>query len=420
MRIFYLREHLRGSLWFIPTLCVVFVIVLAEILTRIDRDHPNAISFFEGGAESARGLLSTVSSSMITFTGLVFTITIVVLQLASQQFSPRVLRTFLRDRHSQFALGVFVATFTYALMILREVRSPSGNGEEFVPNISIAAAAVLVILSLALFVDYIHHIAQSIRVGTITSSIGDETRSAIADIYDHEHTDEPVPLPSGVSVTTVTSPRSGVITSLDRDRLVSIARESDTVIEVVPAIGDYVPQGAPLLRIHGDGPMRHAPFTDCIALGMERTMQQDPAFGFRQLVDIAERGLSPAVNDPTTAVQCLDEMHDLLRRLATRAFPSGQRFDSERTLRLAFPVVSWEGYVSLACDEIRHYGRESIQIHRRMRSMIADLLTVAPEDRRAPLERQLELLDAAADRHLADEADRISARQGDEQGIGGS
>ena len=420
MRFFYLREHLRGSLWFIPTVCVVFVVVLAEVLMRVDRAHPDAVSLFEGGAESARGMLSTISSSMITFTGLVFTITIVVLQLASQQFSPRVLRTFLRDRHSQLALGVFVATFTYALMILREVRSPDGSGEEFVPNLSIAAALVLVILSLALFVDYIHHIAQSIRVGTITGSIGNETRAAIADIYDHEHTDEPVPLPTGVTVTTVPSPRSGVITSLDRDRLVSIARETDTVIEIVQAIGDFVPQTAPLLRIHGDAPMRHAPFTDCVALGMERTMQQDPAFGFRQLVDIAEKGLSPAINDPTTAIQCLDEMHDLLRRLVTRAFPSGQRFDSDGRLRLAFPVVSWDGYVSLACDEIRHYGRDSIQVHRRMRSMIADLLSIAPEERRAALERQLQLLDAAADRHLPDEADRITARQADEQGIGGA
>ena len=188
MRFFYLREHLRGSLWFIPTLCVVFVVVLAEVLTRIDRSHPDAISLFEGGAESARGMLSTISSSMITFTGLVFTITIVVLQLASQQFSPRVLRTFLRDRHSQVALGVFVATFTYALILLREVRSGDGAGDEFVPNLSIAAALILVILSLALFVDYIHHISQSIRVGTITSSIGDETREAIAgaDLPQHD------------------------------------------------------------------------------------------------------------------------------------------------------------------------------------------------------------------------------------------
>ena len=419
MRFFYLREHLRGSLWFIPTMCVLFVIVLAEVLTRFDRSHPDAVSVFEGGAESARGMLSTISSSMITLTGLVFTITIVVLQLASQQFSPRVLRTFLRDRHSQLALGVFVATFTYALLILRDVRSTDGGGQEFVPNLSIAAALALVILSLALFVDYIHHIAQSIRVGSITSSIGNETRAAIADIYDHEHTEAPVPLPAAEPVV-VHCHKSGVITSLDRDRLVSIARERDCVVEVVQAIGDFVPFGSPLLRIYGATAERAGAFLDCVAIGLERTMQQDPAFGFRQLVDIAERGLSPAVNDPTTAVQCLDEIHDLLRRLATRAFPSGQRFDADGKLRLAFPVVSWDGYVSLACDEIRHYGSGSIQIHRRMRSMITDLLSIVPDDRRPPLERQMRLLDAAADRHLLDADDRAAARQGDEQGIGGA
>ncbi len=419
MRLFYLREHLRSSLWFIPTLCVAAVVLLALVLTRIDKEFSTPV-LFDAGPEGARTVLSTISSSMITFTGLVFSITIVVLQLASQQFSPRVLRTFLRDRHSQLALGVFVATFTYSLMILREVRSDDAAGGEFVPGLSLAAAFGLVMLSLAMFVDYIHHISQSIRVGTITNAIGGETRAAISDIYDHEHTEEPVPLPSNGEVRTLPSPRSGVVTGLDRDRLVSLARESGSVVEVVPGIGDFVPHGAPLLRLHGGDIEDADRFTDCVGLGPERTMQQDPAFGFRQLVDIAERSLSPAVNDPTTAVQCLDEIHDLLRRVGGRAFPSGQRFDDSGALRLAFPVVSWEDYVSLAFDEIRQYGRESIQVHRRMRSILVDLQSVVPPERGIPLRRQLRLLDAASERHLLDKEDRDSAREADEQGLGGS
>ncbi len=382
MRFFDLRERLRGGLWFIPTMCVLSAVAMAVLLIRLDGRYDFSFTF-KGGPDSAQTFLSTVSSSMITFTGLVFTITIVVLQLASQQFSPRVLRTFLRDRHSQLALGIFTATFTYSLIVLRSVRSEEAAGGQFVPALAVTFAFALVMLSLALFVDYIHHIAQSIRVPTITHSVSDETRSAISDIYDHEHTAAPVPLPQGLPRRVVPAPRRGVITGLDRDRLVSLAQAADAVVEVVPAIGDYVPQGAPLLNIYGST-ADPAAFVDAVGIGLERTMQQDPAFGFRQLVDVAERGLSPAVNDPTTAIQCLDEIHDLLRRLAVRAFPSGQRFDDSGELRLSFPVTSWEGYVDLSFDEIRQYGRASIQVHRRLRSIIMDLLSSAGRTSRSP------------------------------------
>ena len=420
MRFFRWRESLRSSLWLIPSLCVASAVVLALGLIELDRRVRVPLAF-EGGPESAQTFLSTISSSMITFTGLVFTITIVVLQLASQQFSPRVLRTFLRDRHSQFALGVFTATFAYALVVLRAVRADDGSaGGEFVPGIAVTVAFALVMLSLALFVDYIHHIAQSIRVSSITNSIGDETRTAIADIYDHEHTEAPVPLPAGGHVHEVFAPKRGIVTALDRDRLVALAETHGSVVEVIPAIGDYVAEGSLLLRVHGgSAPDPHA-FADHIGLGPERTMQQDPAFGFRQLVDIAERGLSPAVNDPTTAVQCLDEIHDLLRRLASRPFPSGQRFGPSGEVRLAFPVTSWDGYVSLACDEIRLYGGDSIQVHRRLRSMLVDLLSVAAPERDGPLRLQLRLLDDSADLNLDHPEDRESAKQADEQGIGGT
>jgi uncharacterized membrane protein len=418
MRFFRWRESLRTSLWLIPALCVATAAGLGLLLVEIDRNLDATIGF-RGGPDSAHTFLSTISSSMITFTGLVFTITIVVLQLASQQFSPRVLRTFLRDRHSQFALGVFTATFAYALIILRAVRTEASAGGEFVPSLSVSVAFILVMLSLALFVDYIHHIAQSIRVPSITSSIAEETREAISDIYDHEHTDVPVPLPMGGRVVDLPAPKRGILTALDRDRLVSLAQREDCVVEVVPAIGDFVPEGSTLLRLHGK-PAEPGAFVDQVGLGPERTMQQDPAFGFRQLVDIAERGLSPAVNDPTTAVQCVDEIHDLLRRLAVRAFPSGQRFDASGSLRLSFPVTSWDGYISLACDEIRQYGGGSIQIHRRLRSMLEDLMSVAPRERHAPLRRQLTLLDESADLNLDHASDRASAKESDEQGIGGT
>ena len=419
MRFFRWQETLRGSLWFIPTLCVVGAILLALFLTELDRSSSFGFAF-GGGADSARNFLSTIASSMITFTGLVFTITIVVLQLASQQFSPRVLRTFLRDRHSQFALGIFTATFIYALVVLREVRGEEGGGDAFVPGLAVTASFALVILSLAMFVDYIHHIAQSIRVGSITTAVSNETREAIADIYDHPHVEQGLPLPGGGASSSIPAPHRGVLQGLDRDRLTALAIKNDVLVEIVPAVGDFVPEGSPLMRIYGETEPARQPLLDCVAIGMERTMRQDPAFGLRQLVDIAERSLSPAINDPTTAVQCLDELHDLLRQLVTRAFPTGQRADAEGNLRLAFPVTTWESYVSLACDEIRQYGKESLQVHRRMRSMLLDILELAPDERRAAVSKQLRLLDRVADMHLDHEEDQAKARQADEQGLGGT
>lgn len=206
----------------------------------------------------------------------------------------------------------------------------------------------------------------------------------------------------------------------DRKKLIEMAVQMDAVVEIVPAIGDFVPKGSELLRVHGGKESDLDPLFEEITLGKERTMNQDPAFGFRQLVDIAEKGLSPSVNDPTTAVQCLDEIHDLLRMLADRPFPTGQWRDDEGNLRLVSPVRSWDAYIHLAFDEIRHYGNDSLQIHRRMRAILLDLLDVAPADRHEPLRLQLRLLDAVAERDIPDEEDRVTSRIADRQGLGGS
>ena len=414
MKTFDLRESLRSSLWFIPSVCVIGAVLLALVLVRVDRSGFDADFLFSGGADGARNFLSTISSSMITFTGLVFSITIVVLQLASQQYSPRVLRTFLRDRHSQFALGIFTATFTYSLVVLREIKP------DFVPNLAVTAAFLFVLGSLFLFVNYIHHITQSIRVGNITHAIGAETRAAIEDIYDHAHVEAARSIPSDIAATIVPARSRGVLQGLDRDKMVQVASKWGSIVEIIPAIGDFVPEGSPLLRIYGGSIGERDELFEALNLGRERTMRQDPAFGFRQLADIAEKSLSPAVNDPTTAVQCLDEMHDLLRRLADRPFPSGQRADQTGELRLLYPVTSWDAYIHLAFDEIRYYGKDSLQIHRRVRSILLDLLEVAPRDRHAPLETQLKLLDAAAERNIPDDEDRATARLADEQGLGGT
>jgi uncharacterized membrane protein len=391
VRLSQLRETVRSSLWLVPAVCVVAAIGLAILLTTIDQRLGRSSSplVFTGGPEAARTLLSTITSSMITFTGLVFSITVVVLQLTSSQFSPRVLRTFLDDRANQLALGVFTATFVYAMMVLRTVRS-TFEGAAFVPQLATTVAFALVLLSVGFFIFYIHHITNSIRAASIITGIAQETRAALDRQYPRDGGDPVPPRPASVPTRTVPAPRAGVVVLVDERTLVRRAAEAGCVLALVPRVGDFVPTGAPLLEVLGEADgLDDERVCAAVRFGAERTLQQDAAFGFRQLADIADRALSPGVNDPTTALQVIDQLHDLLRRLATRRFPTGRLADDHGALRLLVPVVTWEGFLTVAVDELAQYARESHQVLRRVRSMLTDLRGVARPEHLAALDRRL-------------------------------
>lgn len=206
---------------------------------------------------------------------------------------------------------------------------------------------------------------------------------------------------------------------LDHPGLVAAARDADCMLEMVPMMGDFVPAGAPLFRVHGD-PGRLAPerVAGLVVLAAERTHGDDPAYGFRKLVDIAERGLAQPFTDPTTTVMVIDRLQDCLRQLATRTFPSDRHRDADGDVRLTERTMSWEGYVRLAFDEIRLAGVASPQVSRRMRAALEDLKTIAPPERHPPLDRQLALLTAAVTRGYEDEDDLRAALTADQQGIG--
>ncbi len=415
------REWLRTGLWFIPTLFVSAAIAAALALTALDDatggDSPRWLVFGRG-PEGAREVLGTIAGSTLAFTGVVFSITIVALQLASTQFSPRVLRTFLRDRGSQVCLGVFVATFVFALMVLREIDSTPG----YVPGLSVTGAFSLVVASLFAFVWFVNHIAQAIRVVNIIESVARETRAAIDNVCPEAAADPGAGLAPPAGPPTAVLPftrQPGALLGVDEDDLVEVARRHDCVLVLLATVGDYLPTGLPLFAVHGgDGTIGAGEVLPYVGSGPERTMYQDAAFGFRQLVDIAEKALSPAVNDPTTAVQVIDRIHDLLRRLAARPFPSGRYLDAAGRLRLVVAVTSWDDYVSLAFDEIRLYGSTSVQIPRRLRAALEDLSVVAPPGRRGALDRQRRLLAAVVARSFADEDDRRLASRADQQGLG--
>lgn len=393
---------LVSGYWFIPGGIAVTASAVALGLMELDaRLVADGRSIgFTGGPESARALLSSIASSMLTLTALVFSVTIVVLQLASGQFSPRVLRTFLRDRRSQTTLGVFLATFLYALIVLRGVRGDGGTVDRFVPGISVGVSFLLVIISVAFFVQYIHNITTSIRVIEIIDRISKETAAAIERIHpaDPQSADAGLPSLAAPSATVCASTR-GVVTSVNVQRLCLIAERADVCLVVVPGVGDFVATGMPLVEVHGDGDgVDDDAVRRAISLAKERQLDEDPAFGFRQLVDIAERTLSPGVNDPTTAVQCLDHLHDLLRRLAHRPLPSRvTRTGQGGGVGVVVSGPTWDDYVALAVDEIRHWGAGSLQVHRRIGALLDDLAAEVAPERAAVVIGRRRLLEARRD-----------------------
>jgi uncharacterized membrane protein len=382
-----LRESVRSGFWALPAAFVVVALLLALGLVALDRrlqDGAVGGLTFGAGPDGAREVLSAITTSMITFTGLVFSITIVVLQLTSSQFSPRVLRTFLRDRVTQASLGTFVATFVYAVLVLRTV--DGRDDDRFVPAVATTAGVVLLLVSVGVFVAYIHHVATAIQVSSVIGAIGEETRRSLERRYPADATvPPPGPLPETVAAV-LPAARSGVVTRVDEARLVRAAQDAGAVLRLVVPLGGYVPEGAPLIEVLGGSTGAAPGALAAVRQARDRDLHSDVAFGLRQLVDIAERALSPGINDPTTAVQALDELHDLLRRLAVRPLRTGVHRDEAGAVRLVAPAETMASFLDLALLEIEQYGRDSRQVRERVRALLDDLLDAArPEHRPAVL-----------------------------------
>ncbi|MDN5750685.1 MAG: DUF2254 domain-containing protein [Pseudonocardia sp.] len=394
------RDRVRSAFWLVSALCAVAAVVLAVGIVSVDEligDFQSRF-LFPGPPEGARSLLGAIITAMITFTGLVFSITVVVLVLTSNQFSPRILRTFVRDRTIQWSLGIFVATFVYAMTVIRTVLGTNADGA-FVPRIAVTVAFLLVLASVGLFIVYISHIANMIRVSSIIATIGEQSRRLIEDRYPAgppPPTSTPTPtLPD--TATVVANRRPGVVVSVNERGLTEQARRKNLVVALVPRVGDFVPAGAPLLRVCGDlEPGFEGDLVERVALDDERTMEQDVAFGFRQLVDIAEKALSPALNDPTTACQSVDAMHDLLRRLVTRTSPSGGVADTDGQVRLIVRRYLFDDFLAVAVAEVWHFGRDSTQVPERLTTMLRDLESAARPEHRPAVQHWLAVVSGAA------------------------
>jgi uncharacterized membrane protein len=418
VRLSKLLTYLESSLWFVPVLCVLAGAMLSFGTIALDRYfHYEALPrSFVGGPDSATAILSTVALAMVSLTALVLTITMVVVQLAMGQFSPRIVQRILRDKPSQLAIGLFVATFVHSILAIREVTN-DGDGSGNVPGIAVVTAFVLVVASIAVLVIYVHHIGQALRVSALIELVGKETRKLLERKYPE---DAPSLEAEPGAASVVAARESGVITLIGSDELVEEAKRAGCSLELVPSLGEFVPAGAPLFRVHGDANgLDEERLYDALLLKLEPTLDEDVAYGIRLLVDIAERSLADSpFQDPTTAVQAIDRLHDILRQLVRRPFPDGRHFDEAGDVRLTVRTMTWEAYVHLAFDEIRLAGAGSPQVVRRLKAALSDLRTIAPEERVPILDEELELLAAAVARALDSEREIEMALSEDREGIG--
>jgi uncharacterized membrane protein len=424
----YLREfrwYRRSRLWVVPSAGATAALVIATATLSIDHfviTDGAPFPIFNGAPDTARTILSLIATAIATLTALILTIVAVIIQLATQALSPRAVRTFLQDAHSHLTIGTFVTTFTFALVVLQQFDLTFDAGEaDTVTSTSVTVAFVLAVVSLGMFISYVDHIIHQARVTSIIDRIGNETRFAIRQQYPLEE-DAPEPvvgdIPDRDPDGTIHAQRNGVILEIDVPRLMRVIGRCDVTVVMVPAVGDFIPTGGRLFEIYGDDDLDRSALMKTVEIDAERSIMQDVPFGFRLLIDIAERALSTGINDPTTATQVVDQLHDLLRQLGGRPFPNGWATDDDGVARLFVPQPTWDVYVALAFEEIRHHGAGSLQVVRRIRSVVEDLLHDLPEDRHPALHRQVRLLDETAEWAFRSDAEREAARHADAQGIG--
>jgi uncharacterized membrane protein len=433
-----LRERFYDTFWLLPTVFLIGSLLLAALTRAIDETLSPQITHtapWVVSASAANLVLATLATAMLTFLGVVFSIGLVALQLASQQFSPRVLRTYVRSVVTKVALGTFIATFIYPLVSLGYLDQLTRDGRT-VSTVSVAVAMALAIASIAVFIAYVTLTIRGMRIAYAISTVAIETRAALHRMFPADghyvEVQQPVLELCDRLVYSRRGPASlaehaaqGVLQAVDVVACVRRAREHDVVLRLVPQVGQYVASGEPLFEVFSmTGACATGGPTDrqllrTVDVGPERAVYQDPFYGIRALVDVAAQALSPAVNAPTTAVQVLDRIQDFLRLMATRAWPSGLFADESGRVRLIIQVRTWEQFVDLALTEITEFGAGSPQVTRRLASLLDALTPIVPEERRPVLARHKALLAEAVDQRVA--SHRVLAEvalQPDARGLG--
>ena len=419
MKVWILRlwESLRSSFWFLPSLMAAGAIALSFGTVALDEAVTdkwlrNVGWVYTGGAEGASAVLQTVAGSMITIAGVVFSLTLVALSLASSQFGPRLLRNFMRDTATQLVLGTFVATFLYCLLVLRTIRRATDLS--FVPHLSVTTGVLFALASLWVLIFFIHHVAVSIQADQLVARVGGELLQSIDRLYpqDRAATEED---PSGEGrvdavvpgvfqreARALDAPGDGYLQIVDVNALMRAARAEDAILRIERRIGDYVVSGTPLVMVW-PGSRLNDKVADhirgALVLGSQRAPTQDLEFTVLQLVEAAVRALSPGINDPFTAIAVIDRLGSALSRLAARDAPPTAHLDDDHHLRLLTPRITFPELLDTAFNPIRDYGRSSTAVAIRLLETLAVVATFVQrsEDREA-VRRHADMIVRATDR----------------------
>jgi len=423
----YLWEKLNASFWFIPLLILLIAVGAAIGLLYLDSAveiEPTSFwkYFFAGSADSARSILSTIAGAMIGVAGTVFSITLVALTLASSQFGSRLLRNFMYDKVNQIVLGTYVATFVYCLLVLSAVRQ--GEGVNFVPVFSVLVAILAAVMNIILLIIFIHHIAIGIQSDKVVSDISAAMSGNIKRLFPDEigEASEQRAEPTLEQLrqkhtrqSVVQSPWSGYLQSVDLEYLMSLAEQHNLVLLINFRPGDYLVEGLHIVEVLSDeeseeGTLDH--IKSAFIIGKVRTPLQDAEFAIHQMVEIAARALSPGVNDPYTAIACIDNLSSVLCYLARASFPSAYRYNEEGQLRLVVDHLTFEGMIDAAFHQIRQYSKDSPAVLIRLMEALSTIYRFAERpNRRKAVARHARMVLQVAERSFEEREDLEDLRE---------
>ncbi|MBJ7519577.1 MAG: DUF2254 domain-containing protein [Solirubrobacteraceae bacterium] len=413
-----LRLRIRRSLIIVPSLYVIAALILGDVTPNIDRRGSFPLRI-DVDIDAAQAILTSTATGMLAFTGLVVSSTLLVVQFAATQYSPRLVLWFRRDALVKHAIGSFLAASIYPVVALRELTAGSG----ITPDISVALSLALLVGASVLFLALLQRVLDRLRPRNLLGRVLADGVAAGEQVYPDALGPDPTPPArdwetADPRIVRVRSHR-GVLASFDARTLQRAATAADLTIELVPTVGEFLSPGDELFRVHGTGTFDHRRLLSSLVVSDERTIEQDPAFALRIMVDSAIRALSPAVNDPTTAVQALDTIGDLVRALAGRDLGSSVARGPDGRVRVVWPTPTWDGWLDLAFAEIRAYGASSVQVTRRLRAELLDLRDATDPIRHPALDHQLAMLDAEIARaHPPGTPDHDLASGADRMGLG--
>ncbi len=418
---FRIGQFVRGSIWLIPVLGGVTG-SLCGILAADPGRHLDLPASWTYSAGTAQAVLAAVVGASVGLTGFVVTVSVLIVQMATGTFSARYMRIFYRDWMLKAVLALLVGTLTFSYSLLRRVEQDS------VPSLGVTLAGFFLAGGVLLFLVFLNRSIHRLRPVAVAALVAQAGRRSFEEtVKEAEGPDAPVYLPAPYAGPAppdivVRSLHAGAVQAMDVRGLARFAREAGCLVVIRPAVGDFVPEGATLFEVYGaaGGEVAAADrLRSMMVFGVERTIEQDPTYAIRVMVDIAIRALSPAVNDPTTAVQVLDHLGDTLRLLGATRLPDPVEAENVAAPGLVVRTRRWEDVVELAFTEIRQYGGSSVQVVRRLRALLEDLRErVRPEHRQA-VEDELTRLDATVAKHWGDSVDLDLASTADGQGIGG-